>query len=164
MKTVIRLGFLLTLSVVFFSCSKQNELSTTAVDNSIPSISSKIFPYTNQPIATMLGKSQGGFHSGDVIALYVPYGVYNDVVVSGTLMLKDVAHDQVLGTYQLLPSTDSSAAQLTIPGEIRDVPFMFTTFTIDDSYIGKTVSIYTSIAGSRTASEDFLENGFFIEP
>lgn len=164
MKTVIRLGFLLTLSVVFFSCSKQNELSVTPVDQSTPSISSKIFPYTNQPISTMLGKSQGGFHSGDVIALYVPYGINNDVVVSASMTIKDAVRDEVLGTYELLPSTDSSAAKLNIPGDLRDTPFMFTTFTIDDAYIGKTVNIYTTIVGGKTASEDFLENGFFIEP
>jgi hypothetical protein len=165
MKTVIRLGFLSFLSLVLFSCKKENTLGfATGQQSTEASITSNIFPFTNQPAETVLGKAQSVFHTGDVVIIYVPYGVSNDMVTSGTLTIKDASNNEVLNTYEMSPSTEETMVQLNVPAELRSTQFMFASFPIDETYAGKTVHIVTSLQGNKAVSESILENGFSIQP
>jgi hypothetical protein len=164
MKTVLRICILLILSFVLYSCSKTDAVAATDPPPAIPNITSKIYPYTTQPAPIVLGTAQSVFHEGDVVTLYVPYGVSNDIVVSANLVITDAGSSDVINTFTLLPSSDPSAAQLNLPADLHDVPFMFVTFTADNAFTGKAVNVSTSIAGSTAHSEDVLNNAFSVIP
>jgi hypothetical protein len=167
MKTVIRLGFLASLSLIIFSCNKQVDTTgtvTTTAPTTAAQITASIFPFTNQPSATVLGEAKSVFHAGDVVAIYVPYGVANDQIVTAQLILENASTNELLGTFDLLPSTDPSGEQLEVPTDLINSLFMFAKFTIDDSYTGKTVNITTSMIGYKTISQEKLENGFSVQP
>jgi hypothetical protein len=164
MKAVIRLSLLAVGFLAMVSCSKTD----APVDNQppvpdLPNITSKIFPYTTQPVNATLGSAQTVFNTGDAVTLFVPYGVGNDVIVSSTLVVTDHASGDAIATFNLIPSTDTSAAQLTIPADLQNVPFMFVTFTADNNYTGKVIDINTSIVGNKAHSEDSLATAFSIQ-
>jgi hypothetical protein len=164
MKTVLRICILIILSFVLYSCSKTDAMVVTNPPPAVPNITSKIYPYTTQPASAALGTGQSVFQEGDIVTLYVPYGVSNDNVVSSTLVITDAGSGDVIKTFTLFPSTDSSAAQLDLPADLRDVPFMFTTFTLDNTFTGKAVNVSTSIIGNTAHSEDVLNNAFSVIP
>ncbi len=163
MKTVIRLSFLAIASFVMFSCKKDDAVVTQPQPQADPNITSKIYPYTTQPISTTLGSAQTVFNTGDVVTIFVPYGVGNDNVVSSSLVASDNASGDAIATYALLPSTDPSAAQLDVPADLHDVPFMFVTFTADNNFSGKVIDISTSIVGNKAHSEDTLATAFSVQ-
>jgi len=164
MKTVIRLSFLAFASFVLFSCTKSDALvvNEPPVPDS-PNITSKIFPYTTQPVNAALGSAQTVFNTGDVVTIFVPYGVGNDDIVSSTLVVSDNASKDAIATYPLLLSTDPSAAQLNIPADLQNVPFMFVTFTADNNFTGKIIDVSTSIVGNKAHSEDTLATAFSVQ-
>jgi hypothetical protein len=164
MKTVIRLSFLAFASFVMFSCKKSDTLVVNEPPvPDTPNITSKIFPYTTQPVSTSLGSAQTVFTTGDVVTIFVPYGVGNDDIVSSTLVVSDNASGDAIATFDLLPNTDPSAAQLNVPADLHDVPFMFVTFTADNNFSGKVIDVATSIVGNKAHSEDTLATAFSVQ-
>jgi hypothetical protein len=165
MKTLHRLGLLAIMSVVLFSCKK--ETVSDPVPDTIfrdPVITSKIYPFINQPAPMDLGTTNTTLHAGDEVTVYMPYGVFNDNIITSTLTLTDDVNGSVLGIYNWVPSTDASAATLNVPIDLREVPFMFVTFTVDASMTGYNVNLASSIVGKKTQSEDAIANAFKVDP
>ncbi|MDX1938492.1 MAG: hypothetical protein SFU21_15335 [Flavihumibacter sp.] len=165
MKTLHRLGLLTIMSIALFSCKK--ETITEPTPDTIfrdPVITSKIYPFINQPAPMDLGTTNTTLHAGDMVTVYMPYGVFNDNIVTSTLTLTDDVNGSVLGVYNWVPSTDASAATLNVPIDLRDVPFMFVTFTVDASMMGYNINLASSIVGKKTQSEDAIANAFKVDP
>lgn len=165
MKTLLRLTLLTFVSIVLFSCSKTIDkewASPNAPAVTEPSVSAKIYEYTTQPALMNLGSPAAIVQEGNKVTIFVPYGIVNDKVTTATLTVKDAVLDEMIGTYNLLPNTNSAAAQLIVPDDLKFSSFMFATFTIDAAYAGKTVSLHTNITGSQVATQDSFENAFSI--
>jgi hypothetical protein len=164
MKTILNLAFTAAISITVISCTKnqlpENNFETTV--NNDPAITSKIFDKTNNP-ATMEFGASTVVNTGAKLAIYLPYGINKDVMQTSTITLMDTNTEEVLGTFNLLPSTHSSAATLTIPYELAYVPFMFAAIDIDNTYTGRSVSIYTHLAGQYAISDDLLPNAFTVQ-
>jgi hypothetical protein len=166
MKTLLRLTLLTFISTSLFSCTKtiDKEWSSQNAPAAVtePSVSAKIYDYTTQPALMNLGSPAAIVQEGNKVTIFVPYGIVNDKVNTATLTVKDASLDEVIGTYNLLPNTNSAAAQLVVPTDLKFSTFMFATFTIDGAYVGKTVNLYTNIAGSKVNTEDSFENAFSV--
>jgi hypothetical protein len=166
MKTLLRLTLMTFLSATVFSCTKTIDkewASPNPAQETTPSVSSKIYDYTTMPAFMNLGSPAAVLQEGSTVTIFVPYGIANDKVTGATLTVKEVLFDEQLGTYDLLPSTHSSAAQLIVPDELKSTTFMFATFAIDAAYAGKTVSLFSTIAGSQVSTSDNLVNAFSVQ-
>jgi hypothetical protein len=167
MKTLVRFAMLSLFSATLFSCTKTIDkewasASTPPVTEA--SVSAKIYDYTTQPSFMNLGSQAAILEQGNTITIFVPYAIANDKVTTATLTVKDAEFDELIGTYNLLPSTSSAAAQLVVPEELKFSTFMFATFTVNEAYAGKKVSLYSNIAGSKVATEDSFANAFSVLP
>lgn len=68
-----------------------------------------------------------------------------------------------LRTFNLLHSTDASAATLSIPTALAYVPYMFAAIGIDNNYTGRSVTISTQIVGKYTSSDKVMPGAFKIQ-
>ena len=164
MKTILHLFVAAVLSVAFVSCTK-NQLpkpapATTVVTD--PVISSTIFNKTNDPAVIEFGTGTI-INSGSRVAIYLPYVIANDVMQASTITLTDASTEETLGTYNLLPSTHSSAATLSIPMDLAYVPYLFAAIDIDNTYMGRSVTISTHLAGNYTFSDEVMPNAFSVQ-
>jgi len=164
MKTILKLAFIATISVSVISCQKDQIVKddfVTSVNNN-PEIDSKIFTKTNNPVAMEFGSS-AIINSGFKIAIYLPYSINKDVMKSATITLTDATTEEILGTFDLLESTHSSAATLNIPTELAWVPFKFAAIDIDNNYVGRTITITTHLVGQVASSDDVLPGAFTVQ-
>ena len=163
MKTILSLAAIV-VSVGLFSCTKNqlpvNNFETTV--NNDPGITSKIFTKTNDPASMEFG-SGTVINTGAKVAIYLPYGINKDVMQTSTITLMDTNTEEVLGTFNLLPSTHSSASTLHIPGDLAWVPFMFAAIDIDNNYTGRSITISTHLAGQYAVSDDVMPNAFTVQ-
>ncbi|MBC7902642.1 MAG: hypothetical protein H7Y27_04440, partial [Gemmatimonadaceae bacterium] len=83
--------------------------------------------------------------------------------VSAEIQLEDGTTGDVLATFPLNKETDPGTESLNIPQDLRDVPFMFVSFTVNSTFAGKYVSFKTSINGEKSFSNDALTNAFSVE-
>ena len=165
MKAIIHLCLMAIFSIAVSSCSKTdltNSIGNNNIPNTTPVIDARIYHFVNQPFETELGTPAAVFHEGDNVTIYIPYVVVNDNLQSATISMIDDATGLEIGKYDLVPSTDPSAAQLNIPDAVRLVPFMFVTFTTDNNYTDKTISLTTSFAGLLTSTTDAVNSAFTV--
>jgi len=164
MKTILNLAIATTISAAVISCTKDqlpvNNFETTV--NNDPAITSKIFSKTNNPAAIELGASTV-INTGARIAIYLPYGINKDVMQTATITLMDTNTEEMLGTFNLLESTHSSAATLSIPTDLAYVPFKFAAIDIDANYTGRSISVLTHLAGQYAVSDDVMPNAFSVQ-
>src|SRR6185436_10773654 len=164
MKTILSLLLAAIVSATVISCTK-NQLPennfVTSVNNN-PEISSKIFTKTNNPAPMEFGASTV-ITTGSKVAIYLPYGINKDVMQTATVTLTDAVTEETLGTFNLLESTHSSAATLSIPYDLAWVPFKFAAITLDNTYTGRTITITTHLAGQVAVSDDVLPGAFSVQ-
>ena len=158
------MAFIAIISIAAISCTKnqlpENNFETTVNNN--PAIDSRIFAKTNNPASIEFGAG-AVINTGTKLAIYLPYGINKDVMQTSTITLMDTNTEEVLGTFNLLPSTHSSAATLTIPYDLAYVPFMFAAIDIDNTYTGRSITISTHLAGQYTISDDVLSDAFTVQ-
>ena len=168
MKTFFRLCLLATFSIVVSSCTKTNFDQTTnnTAQPPIPTpvIEAKIYRFINQPFETRLGTAEAIFHEGDNVVIYIPYLVTNDKLQNASISMINDAKGLEIAKFDLLPSTDPSADQLKVPQEIKDLPFMFVTFTADNNFTDKTISLITTFTGNLTTTTDAIPAAFSVVP
>lgn len=159
----LHIGFAAFISIFFISCTK-NQLSNnnfgTTVNNE-PAITSKIFKKTNDPFYIEFGTG-AIINSGTKVAIYLPYGINKDILKTATITLTSNT-EEILGNFNLVPSTDASAATLNIPYDLWYVPFMFAVVNIDNTYTGKSVNIRTHLAGQAAVSDDVFADAFIVQ-
>lgn len=164
MKTIFSLAIAAFMSAAFISCTKdqlpENNFVTTV--NNTPEITSKIFTKTNNPAPIEFGANTV-ITTGSRLAIYLPYGINKDVMQSATIILSDAVTEEILGTFNLLESTHSSAATLNIPTDLAWVPFKFAAIDIDNTYTGRTISITTYLTGQVAVSNDVLPSAFSVQ-
>ena len=164
MKTIFSLAIAAFISTCFISCTKDqvpaNDFVTSV--NNTPEITSKIFTKTNDPAPMEFGASTV-INTGSRVAIYLPYGINKDVMQTATITLTDAVTEETLGVFNLLESTDASAATLNIPADLAWVPFKFAAIDIDNTYTGRTITITTNLAGQVAVSDDVLPNAFSVQ-
>ena len=164
MKTILSMALAAIVSATFISCTK-NQLPennfVTSVNND-PAITSKIFTKTNDPAPMEFGANTV-ITTGSKLAIYLPYGINKDVMQAATITLSDAVTEETLGTFNLLESTNSSAATLNIPVDLAWVPFKFATITLDNTYTGRAITITTHLAGQVAVSDDVMSNAFSVQ-
>lgn len=164
MKTILSLGFAAIVSATIISCTKNqlpvNDFVTTV--NNDPSISSKIFTKTNNPLAVEFG-ANAVITAGSRLAIYLPYGINKEVMQTATITFTDAVTEEALGTFNLLESTHASASTLNIPTELAWVPFKFVAFDVDNNWINRSITITTHLAGQVAVSDDVLSNAFSVQ-
>jgi hypothetical protein len=163
MKSIIRFALLSMLTVAFFSCNKTTVLPANDYMSENPTIKSKIYPYVVQPYEMTLGKSGSIFRTGDKVIIFLPYQVANDEIVSAQATVSNAVSQEIIGTYDLIFSTDPNLGELQVPAELEGTKFMIAVLPIDDAYKTKLVNISTHITGGKTNSSDELINAFGVE-
>jgi hypothetical protein len=163
MKTIIRFAFVSILSVAFYSCTKAPVMSVDGYMSDNPSIVSKIYPYVMQPYEMTLGKAGSIFKTGDKVVIFLPYQAANDEIVSAQATVTDATTQEIIGTYEMIFSTDPNLGDILVPGELEGTIYMVAVLPIDDAYKTKLVNISTYISGSRVSSSDELVNAFGVE-
>jgi hypothetical protein len=166
MKTIFRLGLIAFLALSFTSCTKsvlQQNIDDTPPPSGDPGIVSKIYPFVNQPRVAELGNAATVFNTFEQVTIYVPHAFYQNDVQAATITMTDVATGLPIWTYDLLPSTHSSAASLTLPDDLMYASFMFVTVTLDEGFTGKTVSLNSFIQSSTISTTDVIENAFSVQ-
>jgi hypothetical protein len=156
------------LSVAAVSCTKSDLSKLTAEPAPItdPFIYSKIEKTIAEPSEMELGTAGAIIQQGQRVTIFLPYSIANETLVNAKMTMTDDATGLVINTYDLIPSTDAAAAQLTLPTNIiiNHSEFFFITFVADESYAGKTVSITTMLEGQVTYSNDVLNAAFSVIP
>lgn len=160
MKNLFRLSVVVLLTGAISSCTKSsNELTepgsatgNAKIGRSRESATAeawtKIFPGLTQPRETVLGNPDSYLYDGDQAVFYVLLSteVVSDAFI-GSLTLTDFATGTPIQTFNMLPNTDPAAAGLQVPEEITQsqLPFMFAIIDIDAQYVGRTVSLESTV-------------------
>jgi hypothetical protein len=165
MKMIFRLCAIAFFSIALSSCSK--------TDLSIPQggapptpdafISSRIEPNIVEPADMTLGTTSAVLHQGDKMTIFVPYSISNESFVTATVTMTDDATGLPINTYDLVPSTDALASNITLPQSLfNQQNFYFLSFIADENYGGKTVTITTTLVGEVTHSTEVLNAAFSV--
>jgi hypothetical protein len=167
MKTIFHLCTIALLSFVTLSCTKTDlsKLTAEPAPNNDAAITSRIERNIVQPIEVELGTPDAIIHQGETVTIFLPYSIANETFAATKITMTDDATGLPINTYDLVPSTDPSASQLTLPGTIFNEPqFFFVSFVADEAYAGKTVSITTNLEGQVTYSIEELKAAFSVVP
>jgi len=166
MKTISRLCAIAIFSLCVASCTK-TDLNQT-VPNPVtaePTISSRIERNIVEPGEMELGTPAAIIHGGERITIFVPYSIINEAFTSSRITMTDEATGETIDSYDLVPSTDPSGYELNKPSSMHEQPnFFFVTFVANESYVGKTVAITTTLQGQVTLSTDVLNSAFTVVP
>jgi hypothetical protein len=167
MKTIFHLCVIAFFSFATLSCRKTDltNLTTETLPNTNPYIYSKIERNIVEPSGMELGTPSAIIHQGERVTIFLPYSIANEIFVTAKMTMTDDATGLPINTYDLIPYTDPSASQLTLPTSLVDHPeFFFVTFVADESYADKTVSLTTELEGQFTYSTDALNEAFSVVP
>jgi hypothetical protein len=167
MKTIFHLCIIAFFSFAVLSCTKTDftKLAAQAPLNTDPYISSKIEKNIVQPAEMELGTPSAIVHQGDTVTIFLSYSIANEAFSNARVTMSDDATGLPIKEYDLVPSTDPSASQLTLPASLSNHPdFFFVSFVADESYTGKTISINTDLEGQITNSTDVLKAAFSVIP
>jgi hypothetical protein len=116
-----------------------------------------------EPAPMELGTANSTIYLGETAKFFVPYSIVNEQIVNATMTMVDDATGEVVGTYDMLPSTDESAALLSLPeGMSADQPFYFVSFTAGNEYFGKTISLHSKVTGQSSKSNVSLAAAFQV--
>jgi hypothetical protein len=166
MKTLFNFFVIAVLSMGALSCTKSSSTSTIVTPpppNTDPFIYSRINRNIVQPVTMQLGTTSSILHIGDVVTIFLPYSSTNEEFVSTTITMADGSTDLPINTYSLVSSADASASGLTLPDDMLDQHnFFFVTFVIDETYLGKSVSLKSKLEGQITTSTDALAGAFSV--
>jgi len=108
----------------------------------------KVYPEINQPRATVLGNFDSYLFDGDQAVFYVVINGRDDLpqLLSGTLTLVDEATGDEIQTIDMIPYYDPAASNLYMPpGDVMLSPYMLAVVNINSQYVGKTVTLQSSI-------------------
>ena len=167
MKTIFHLFVIAYLSFAAVSCTKTDlsKLTAETPPDTDPAIYSKIERYIVQPSPMELGTPSAVLRQGETVTIFLPYSVTNESFASAKMTMTDDATGLPINTYDLVPSTDPSAANLTLPENLfYNPPFFFVSFVVDEGYTSKTVSISTYLEGQVTYSADVINAAFTVIP
>jgi hypothetical protein len=167
MKTIFHLCVIAFFSFATLSCRKTDLTKFTAETPPItdPFIYSKIEKNIVEPAGMELGTPSAIIHQGERVTIFLPYSIANETFATAKVTMTDDATGLPISTYDLVPYTDPSASNLTLPGNLFNHPeFFFVSFVADESYVGKTVSVTTNLEGQITYSTDVLNAAFSVIP
>jgi hypothetical protein len=168
MKIVFRFCVAAILCVGAASCTKSSGTSGIVAppNPSIePFIYSKINPSIAQPARMQLGTASSILNVGDQVTIFLPYSSWNEEFVSRTITMIDQATNEPIGSYVLTSSEDPSASDLILPEDMLDKQqFFFVTFVIDENYIGKSITLKTTLQGQHASSFDEMPGAFNVLP
>ena len=169
MKTVFQFFVVAILSFGALSCTKSSSTNNVVMpppSSNDPFIYSRISRNIVQPVSMQLGTASSTLHLDDVVTIFVPYDSRNEEFTSTAITMADEATNLPINTYDMISSEDPSAADLNLPEEIMfgQHKFFFVTFHIDESYIGKSVSITSRLEGQITSSTDVINGAFNVVP
>lgn len=178
MKKFFHLTVVAMAAILFVSCSKSSDqLATPAANESAGRMTRardaanpwemwvKVFGQINQPRAVTLGNPDSYLYDGDQPVFY--FVISNEIssdAYTGTVNLIDEATGNVIQTINLVPDYDPAAANLDVPGEISQFPYMFAPVTIDSQYAGKTVSLQVTVQlPTGEVSSATLQSAFIVQ-
>jgi hypothetical protein len=151
------------LSVLFFSCSKDNSNYIFQKEEVTPRLESAIFPVMTKPAEVVLGTELSTCAPGESVTLFLPYRVVADDVQEATLVISDPETGSVIRELPMTFSTDPSIANISVPEEIQGSSFMFVTVSIENDMIGKAWTVSTHLKGNAQQSDDTINNAFRVE-
>lgn len=157
MKTTLLVA---VLAISFASC-KKDSFTIPAVTPE-PTLQARIHPVVNEPHEAVLGEGNAVFSVGERVTLYVPYDVNYDYLNSATLTITDESGN-VMASVDMTQSTNLVAGDLNVPMELQGANFVFATIDLGEEYAGKTLSIRSEVAGSRTLSDHAITNAFSVQ-
>src|SRR5882762_6899339 len=109
MKTVTRISLFAILSLVLFSCSKEDQLPPYTGGSAQPTIVTTLNPSVTQPFDAMLGSSAAVFQVGNTVTLYLSTQTVNESVSSVNLSVRDSETQELLYIYVCNPVLDPNA-------------------------------------------------------
>ena len=151
------------LTILFFSCNKNESHYFLAKDEVAPRLESTIFPVVTKPTEMVIGNEQSLCSVGETITLFLPYQVVADDIQHATISLKDESTGDVVREMEMVSSTDLSILNVTVPEEIQGSGFMFITIPIESDLSGKRIGVSTKITAYKQFSEDAMHNAFLVQ-
>lgn len=163
MKKFVSVSYLAFISLLFFSCSK-NDSHYIFAEAEIPArLESAIYPVITKPGEMAIGNEQAICSVGETVTLFLPYEVVADDVQNAALYIKDAQTGEVLREIAMVPSTDLSILNITVPEEIQGTTYMFVSFPIENDMSGKHLGLSTKITAYKLSSEDAMSNAFQVQ-
>ncbi len=151
------------LSLLFFSCSKDNSNYIIQKEEVTPRLESAIFPVMTKPAEVVLGTELSTCTPGESITLFLPYRVVADDVQEATMVITDPQSGSVIRELPMTFSTDPSIANVGVPEEIQGSTFLFVTISVENDMMGKAWTVSTRLKANAQQSEDTINNAFRVE-
>ena len=163
MKKFVSAVYPALLSLLLFSCSRNESHYIFAKDEIQARLESKIYPIVTKPGEMAIGNEQAICSVGETVTLFVPYQVVADDVQNAILYVKDATTGEIVRELAMTLSTDLSILNVTVPEEIQGSTFMFVSLPIENDLGGKHLSLSTQIIANKISSEDAVTNAFQVQ-
>jgi len=155
MKKLLHLSTIAIFAITVTSCSKSsNDLAanekTVAVKASSMQIANsnygtvidhetEIFKRINQPIDMELGDPEKSFlseSSGEFVVFYVIVSpdFMNEPMKSATFSTADNTTGDIIGTYELINSTNAESYGVIVPEKLKELPTMFAMINLKEGF------------------------------
>lgn len=152
------------ITLLFFSCSKNDSHYIFAQEEIPARLESTIYPVVTKPGGEMaIGNEQAICSTGETITIFLPYQVVGDDIQNAILYAKDAVTGETVREIPMVLSTDLSILNVTVPEEIQGSTFMFAVLPIENDLSGKHVGITTKIIASKLNSEDAIPTAFQVQ-
>lgn len=152
--------FLFVFSFAFLSsCTKNDNYYIPELE---PSLEASVYPQAAAPGLRPLGTEQATLAAGDIATFFVPFQVTADDVQTAVLVVRDANTGELLREVEMIPSSDLTVTNITVPEELQGQTFYFSTVLIDTDFQGHAVSLSTTLKGNRLQAEGSLPNAFIV--
>jgi hypothetical protein len=162
MKKFVPTSYLVLLSLLFFSCNKNESHYIFAPEAVEEILESHIYPVVTKPTEMVIGNPESVCTVGETVTLFLPYKVVADDIQNGIVSLKDAVTGETVRELEMTLSTDLSVINVTVPEEIQGSSFMFVNIPIEADLLGKTLNVSTRLVAYKQNSEDAVANALVI--
>lgn len=163
MKKFVSASYLVFISLLFFSCRK-NDSHFIFAEAEIPArLESAIYPVITKPGEMIIGNEQATCTVGETVTIFLPYQVVADDIQNATLYINDAETGEVLREMAMVPSTDLSIINIIVPEEIQGTSYMFASIPIENNFSGKRLGLSTKITAYKLSSEDAMTNAIRVQ-
>jgi hypothetical protein len=164
MKKFVPVTYLAILSLLFFSCNKNESHYIFAKEEVPAKLESKIYPViTGVNGEIVLGKEQSTCTVGETVTLFLPYEVVADDIQNGRLTITDGGTGEVVRELEMTMSTDLSIINVIVPEEIQGSSFLFVNIPIEGDMAGKSFHIATKMEAYKLTSQDEMKHAFNVQ-
>ncbi len=163
MKKSLPATLMAVLSLLLFSCNKNDSQYIFAEQAVTPKLESTIYPVVTRPSELVIGTEQSILTVGETMTVFLPYQITGDDIQNATLSFKDAVTGELVKESSMMLSTDLSILNVSVPEELQGTSFMFVTIPIEVDLTGKRIDLSTKIVAYKLSSEEKMTNAFQVQ-